>query len=269
MIGWLSPNGLAGQSAYTRGFLNGQKRFLPVVRRVQDLAGTLLADISVMPGLMESLTMRIADRYVIAVVRIPGSPPTEQRRDEVVGALLKSYRVPMTWREPGELVALLPCNDIGTAEERATGLVRDFAHLAGRPCAAGAATGRIRALGDTATLARRISQVAPVEAVPRRLHFMADVFVELGVAKLPQVDDWLRGLARQLEPGADLITTLDTYYQHDMNRLNTAGALYVHPRTLDYRLQRVQELVGMNPGSRQGVRVLSAVVARVLAERWS
>jgi sugar diacid utilization regulator len=141
--------------------------------------------------------------------------------------------------------------------------------MVGRPCANGAATGRIRALGDTVALARRISRVAPVETVPRRLHVMADVFVELGVARLPQVDEWLRGLAQRLASGPDLVATLDAFYRHDMNRLNTAGALRIHPRTLDYRFRRVRELVGMDPGSLQGVRVLSAMVARVLAGRWS
>ncbi|WP_158885906.1 PucR family transcriptional regulator [Amycolatopsis anabasis] len=270
MIGWLSVNGLTGQGAYTRGFLKGQERSLPLVKRVQDLAGTLLADRSVVPELAKSLNLGLADRYVVTAVRVSGVPlPTSQRREEIVGALLKRFPVPMTWREPEELVALLPRGDTEASEERAICLVREFAQLTGRPCATGAATGRVRALGDTVALARRISQVAPVEAVPRRLHTMADVFVELGVAQLPQVDDWLRGLAQRLAGGPDLLATLDAYYQYDMNRLNTAGALHIHPRTLDYRLRRVRELAGMEPGSLQGVRVLSAVVARVLAGRWS
>lgn len=270
MIGWLPANALAGQNAYAQGFLNGQKRSLPFVRRVQDFAATLLADISVVPGLAESLNMRVADRYVIAVVRLSGTPlPTDQRREEIVGALLKRYPVPMIWREPDEVVALLPCGDTEAAEERAMCLVRDIAQLVGRPCATGAATGRVRALADTVALARRISRVAPVEAVPRRLHVMADVFVELGVERLPQVDEWLRGLARRLASGPDLVATLDAFYRNDMNRLSTAGTLRIHPRTLDYRFRRVRELVGMEPGSLQGVRVLSAVVARVLAGRWN
>jgi hypothetical protein len=270
MIGWLPANALAGQNAYAQGFLKGQKRSLPFVKRVQDLAVTLLADISVVPGLAESLNMRVADRYVITVVRASGAPlPTDRRREEVLGALLKRYPVPMTWREPGELVALLPCDDTEAAKERAMCLVRDFAQMVGQPCATGTATGRTHALGDTVALARRISRVAPVENVPRRLHTMADVFVELGVAQLPQVDDWLRGLAQRLAIGPDLVATLDAFYRHDMNRLNTAGTLRIHPRTLDYRFRRVRELVGMEPGSLQGVRVLSAVVARALAGRWS
>lgn len=270
MIGWLPTNALTGQNAYAQGFMNGQKRALPFVKRVQDLAGTLLADVSVVPGVAESLNMGLTDRYVITVVRISGTPlPTTQRREEIVGTLLKRHPVPITWRDPEELVALLPCGDPEAAQDRATTLARDFAQLVGRPCATGAATGRTHALADAAALARRISRVAPVETRPRRLHTMADVFVELGVAQLPQVDDWLRGLARQLATGPDLVTTLDAFYRNDMNRLNTAGTLRIHPRTLDYRFRRVRDLVGMDPGSLQGVRVLSAVVARVLAQRWT
>ncbi|SFR29814.1 PucR C-terminal helix-turn-helix domain-containing protein [Lentzea waywayandensis] len=269
MIGWLPPNCLTGQRAYAQGFLNGQQRSLSFVKRVQDLASTLLADISVVPGFAESLNMRVADRYVITVVRFSGGPlPTDRRREEVVGALLKHYRVPMTWCEPNELVALLPCDDTEAAQEHALCLVRDFAHMVGRPCATGAATGRTHALGEASALARRISQVARIETVPSRLHLLADTFVELGAAQLPQVDDWLHELAQRLAKGPDLVATLDAFYRHDMNRLHTAGTLHIHPRTLDYRFRRVRELVGMDPGSLQGVRVLSAVVARVLAGRW-
>ncbi|RFS82234.1 PucR family transcriptional regulator [Actinomadura spongiicola] len=274
MIGWLPVNGLAGQRAYTRGFLSGHKRSQPFVKRVEDLAATLLADTSVAPGLAEDLGIRLADRYVVTVVRVSGGP-LPKRREEIVGTLLKSHRVPMTWRRPEELVAVLPCGDVGSAEaveameERALGLVRDFAEMLGRPCAAGATTGRVRALGDAVALARRISRVAPVDTMPRRLHGVTDVFVELGVVEMPQVDKRLRVLAQRLASGPDLVATLDAYYRHDMNRLHTAGALRIHPRTLDYRFRRVRELVGMDPGSRDGVRVLSAVVTLVLAGRWS
>lgn len=270
MIGWLPSNGLVGQNAYLNGFLAGQARGSPFVERVQELATTLLDDREVTPGLPESLAMVSADRYVITVVRLSGRPlPAAERREEILGALLKRCRVPMSWREPGELVALFPCDDTEPARERAFGFVRECAELTGLPCATGAATGRVRALRDTATLARRISRVAPVETRPSRLPVMTDVFVELGVARLPPVDDWLRGIARRLETGPDLVTTLDAYYRHDMNRLHTAGALHIHPRTLDYRLRRVRELAGMEPGSFQGVRALGAVIARVLSGRWS
>jgi sugar diacid utilization regulator len=41
--------------------------------------------------------------------------------------------------------------------------------------------------------------------------------------------------------------------------------LRIHPRSLDYRLQRAGELTGLDPASTHGIRILSAVVSRVLA----
>jgi sugar diacid utilization regulator len=50
-----------------------------------------------------------------------------------------------------------------------------------------------------------------------------------------------------------------------MNRAATAAALHIHPRTLDYRLRRVRDVTGVDPGSTAGVRLLSATVTRSLA----
>ncbi|RSM42775.1 hypothetical protein DMB66_54380 [Actinoplanes sp. ATCC 53533] len=94
------------------------------------------------------------------------------------------------------------------------------------------------------------------------------VFVEVGVAAAPWLDDWLRGYIVRLRPGPDLLRTLDVYFRNDMSRLGTASALHVHPRTLDYRLQRVRELTGLVPGSTRGVRILSAAVTRALGAGW-
>ncbi|CAM5531213.1 hypothetical protein SAURM35S_02268 [Streptomyces aurantiogriseus] len=66
---------------------------------------------------------------------------------------------------------------------------------------------------------------------------------------VPFVDEWLRTVARRLSSGPDLVVTLDACYRCDMNRGAAATALNVHPRTLDYRLRRVRELTGVEPGS--------------------
>lgn len=149
-------------------------------------------------------------------------------------------------------------------------LLRDFAEVLGRPCAAGAATAPRTGLAGALDLARRISGAAPLRRTSARLraHTLADVFVELAVADVPFVDAWLRATARRLEPGPDLFVTLDAYYRHDMNRGPAAAALTIHPRTLDYRLRRVRELTGIDPGSTRGVRILSAVVARNGSGAW-
>jgi sugar diacid utilization regulator len=169
------------------------------------------------------------------------------------------------------LVALVPDDDTGPVctaepvEDRVLALARDFAGAVGLPCAIGTGTGRAAALADAFARARAVSRVAPIQNTPRHVHTLPDVFVELGVAEVPQIDAWLGDLADQLSHGPDLIGTLDAYYRSDMNRLITAASLNIHPRTLDYRLQRARDISGVSPGSTRGVRILSTAVARALA----
>jgi sugar diacid utilization regulator len=85
------------------------------------------------------------------------------------------------------------------------------------------------------------------------------------VANTPEIDAWLRAFARRLSKGPDLVSTLHAYYSHDMNRAAASAALRIHPRTLDYRLQRARKVTGLEPGSTLGVRMLSTAVARLLA----
>ncbi|MCK2220385.1 helix-turn-helix domain-containing protein [Actinomadura sp. ATCC 31491] len=273
MLGWVAHHGLTAQNAYTHGYLKGQERFLPVEARMQLLAGMLLADEPAAAQLARELDLPVPDHYLVTVARIAGGRPDDRRRDHVVRTLLTRHHIPLTWPDPEEFVALVPCGDAGpidgqaAARSQALSLVRDFAELSG-PCSAGAAAGRTLALADPVALARKICRAAPVERVPSQVYGVVDVFAELGAAQMPQVDQWLRELTWRLANGPDLVATLDAYYRNDMNRMRTAVALRVHPRTLDYRLRRVRELVGIEPGSTRGVRVLSTAVTRILAEAW-
>ena len=265
MLGWLPANGLAAQSAYTRGYLMGQKSFLPLVPRIRQLARALLADGVVAAEIAESLDLRLPDGYLVLSVRMGGRPAGQDERDQILGTLLRRTRVPMVWDVPDEFVALLPDDAGRGAEQRALTLAGDLAELVERPCAIGAATAKTGAMAEAAALASRVSRVSPPQSAPSHVPTLRDVFVELGAAEVPQVDEWLTGIGRRLATGPDLVRTLDAYYRHDMNRLNTAGELRIHPRTLDYRLHRVRELVGMEPGSTRGVRTLSTAVARLRA----
>ncbi|WP_242888400.1 PucR family transcriptional regulator [Actinomadura litoris] len=294
LLGWIGPQGTAAQNAYTRGFLDGQRNVVPLVERVQQLAAALLAGDPSAAELARRLGLPVPDRYLLTVVRIadqdPPLPPTA--RAELIGVLADTDRVPMRWQDSREFVALLPLPCEATSDpsdpserepdepaeppepaevserewERALAMSAAVAEIAGRRCAVGATVADAGALPGALPLARRISGAAPVEAVPRKVTTLADVFVELGAARVPEVDRWLRGIADLLFQGPDLVSTLDAYYRHDMNRLLTAAHLYVHPRTLDYRLRRARELTGIDPTSTRGVRALSATVARILAD---
>nr|MDT0659090.1 helix-turn-helix domain-containing protein [Micromonospora sp. DSM 115978] len=270
-LAWLAPAGLAAQQAYTRGWLDGQRRALSTVARVRLLTTMLLADDGAAQELARGLGMPVADQVLATVVRIVGAPgPDEATRDEFVKLLLKTYWVPLMWRDAHEVVALLPGG--GPTADRALALGREVADLVGRPCAVGTAAGHlgtaaghVGTVDDAVALARRVSEAAPALAAPRHAYDATDVFAELGAAHLPEVERWMRTVARRLTDGPDLVATLYAFYEHDMHRQRTSTALRIHPRTLDYRLGRTHELTGMDPRSTRGVRVLSTAVARILA----
>ena len=204
----------------------------------------------------------LPSQCLVVVIRTPGDEPCTDRIAGVLNHVWHRHRALATWREPDELVTLLAVPDRCVSV-----LVNDVARMLGGPCAVGGAAGPVSQLAETCLLARRICRVAPAQRAPNQVHTLADVFVELGVAQLPEIDEWLRNLARRLANGPDLVRTVDAFYRNDMSRSRAAVALGIHPRTLDYRLRRVQELSGIDPHSTQGVRILTAAVSRLHAVR--
>ncbi|MFC5832649.1 PucR family transcriptional regulator [Nonomuraea insulae] len=265
-LDWLVRHGGAARAAYTRGYFRGQVCFLPVEARVQHLVAMLLCDDPAAAELAKSLGMPVSERYIVTVIRV-----AEPRgcRQEVAVVMVEEHRVPLGWCEPGEFVALVPYRGGDPAAEgRVLAIGRDVAAAVGRPCSVGTAVGRLHALAVAVALARKVARVAPIERVPRRPYGMGDVFAELAAVQTPEVDGWLREVAQRLAGGPDLVITLDAYYRSDMNRTLASTSLHIHPRTLDYRLRRVRDLVGIEPGSTRGVRVLSTAVTRALAGAW-
>ncbi|MFD6290055.1 PucR family transcriptional regulator [Streptomyces sp. NPDC060205] len=253
------------------GFEEGRSHALSEVARVQACAKMLLADDPAAPEITRDLGLPTPGRYAVTVLRFPasGSLPDSGTRAALLEPFLPGHRVPLLWRRPEEFVALVPADeDPAAVDRRVLSLARDFAAAVALPCAVGTATGAVFALAETARTASLVSRAAPVTGTPDRACTAADVFVEMGLVQLPQLDDWLRDLTGRLAEGPDLVATLDAYYRADMNRLRASAALHVHPRTLDYRLRRVRALIGVDPGSTRGIRLLSAAVTRVRAGAW-
>ncbi len=295
MMSWFAPQGERGIRAYSQGFVTALRHRLPYVEQAALLARSLLNQDPISAELASALGMELPERCAVTVIRVPDRPAGDRDLESEIEALVKTHHAPITWcpgsgSRSGELIALIPLHlptpqaSLGPstsetvqphsvpdlAPDLVSDLVRDFAQVLGRPCAAGTATSPLSEVADALDLARRISRAAPLRRASARLrpHTVSDVFVELAVADAPFVDEWLHAVGRSLQPGPDLLVTLDAYYRHDMHRGATAAALNVHPRTLDYRLRRVRELTGIDPGSTRGVRIFSSVVTRRLSEAW-
>lgn len=266
VLAWLAAHSPAARHAYTAGLLAGRQDRISVADRVRRFADLLVAGDPVALDRAGALGLAVPERYLVVAVRVlhdPDDPVTPEGRDDVLDALWRHHRAPATWPGADELVAFLPADRDGLAPA----LSRAVAEITGRACAAGSAAGRADAVGEAVALARRVGRVArPGEAADRVLT-LADVAIEVGVAELPEIDGWLRRTAARLAAGPELVETLDAYYRNDMSRSHAAAALNVHPRTLDYRLRRVRELVGVDPHSTAGIRVLGTAVSRFLADR--
>ncbi|WP_193241360.1 PucR family transcriptional regulator [Streptomyces phaeolivaceus] len=292
MMIWFAPQGERGIGAYRQGFVRVLRRRMPYAEQIALLARSLLKGDPIAAELAAAVDMELPDRCAVTVFRLPDPPVVDRFLENEIETLVKAHQTPVIWGpEDGdgsaELIALVPLvSDATTAEhapphtvpdllpdlapDHVPDVVRDFARALGRPCAVGTATAPLPELAEALERARRIGRAAPLRRASAGLrpYALADVFVELAVADVPFVDSWLRSLARTLDSGPDLLLTLDAYYRHDMHRGTTATALNVHTRTLDYRLRRVRELTGIDPGSTQGVRTLSAVVTRHLSGAW-
>jgi hypothetical protein len=250
--------GSAAQAAFTRGFLQGQRNNLSLVERVRALVELVFAGDAMASALADDLAMGVPAQGVVLVGRTVGDPP----REAVLAELLSRHWIPLSWQQR-EFVALIGPSGSLSARERALVVARDLSQLAEVPCAVGAAEG-----DDLAAALVRARQVCAVAPLSGTLHYPGDVFASLAVARVPVVDEWLRELVRRLDDGPDLTTTLDAFYRNGMGRTLTAAELRIHPRTLDYRLRRVQELTELDAGSVRGVRILSTAVARVLSGGW-
>lgn len=55
---------------------------------------------------------------------------------------------------------------------------------------------------------------------------------------------YLVSLLEQLSHEPELVTTLQTYFEQGQRRGQSATALGIHPNTLDYRIERIQTLLG-------------------------
>jgi len=94
-----------------------------------------------------------------------------------------------------------------------------------------------------------------------RVAFLSDTIV--GAALVSRRDLRLRLAARMaaVREREQLWTTLLALYRCDLDRGRTARLLGIHRSTLDYRLNRIEQLAGCSPTSVRGIQLFSAGLA--------
>ena len=78
----------------------------------------------------------------------------------------------------------------------------------------------------------------------RRVHLYSEIVVNESVRRTDNVLRYLNCLLELLAEEPELLSTLQTYFDHLQRRKITADALGIHPNTLNHRLERIEALLG-------------------------
>lgn len=158
-------------------------------------------------------------------------------------------------------IALLP------GRSDVPGLVARLEKDVGQPVRAAAARSSVpAAISSAAQEAGRVLDLVRRLGRPPGCYRLDDVLLE---HQLARPGDGLVRLAAKLDPLEEhpyLLETLRVFVERGLNRRQTALELCVHRNTLDYRLQRVSALTGLDLAVPAQARLIqAALVARDLA----
>ncbi|WP_433331240.1 PucR family transcriptional regulator [Spirillospora sp. CA-294931] len=126
--------------------------------------------------------------------------------------------------------------------------------------AAAAEAGKPGDVPQAADEVRRVMALVRRLGRPPGVYRFEDVLLEHQLAR-PGLA--LTRLAGKLAPLAEhdyLLRTLRAFVQHGRNRRQTALGLHIHRNTLDYRLQRITALTGLDFGVPEQARVIEAAL---------
>lgn len=113
--------------------------------------------------------------------------------------------------------------------------------------------------------AGKILSLVVVTERPPGAYWLDDVLVEYAVAGEPSVVAKLVQIITPLLEHPALFTTLKALIVADANRSQAADRLIVHRSTLDYRIQRIEQLTGLRTSSIRELNVLSsAMIAQAI-----
>ena len=228
------------------------------------LVAALLSGDAAADALAARLGVKLAPAWTVLALDLAEHP--DERTEGVTGAVagrrkVRRVRTALDAYGPalGSLdatggVVLLPVVGSPLAD-----VVAALEAAAGAPVRAGAVAEATRAaLPAAGEQASEVLRLAGKLGRPPGVYVLRDVLLDYQLTRPSEAVPMLSGLLASLNP--DLLKTVRTYLDEDLDRRRTAAALHVHPNTLDYRLKRVADLTGLDLGTTDGLRLLAAAV---------
>lgn len=215
----------------------------------------------------------IADRYFVLALAVPAHPDeNDPRLDRQVVARRKLRRLQsaLATRLDRQALPLLSV-DGGTilvpadscTDTEIDDLVRDLSAATYVAITATVVTADAADIPDATRQAHELLDIVEQFGLEARVHRFTELALEYQLTRPGAGRARLDRLLDPLDDHRELLHTLQTYVDTNRNRTRTARQLNVHPNTVDYRMQRIGELTGLDPtNTRSWWYLYSALVAR-------
>ncbi|WP_438390168.1 PucR family transcriptional regulator [Caballeronia sp. DA-9] len=197
-----------------------------------------------------------APRIALAVEVGPidnNSPTFDNELDRIVAAIGRRLKVLSndllnTWYR-GRLLVWVPCTVGNPINENDRRIARDIvsaAPLSPEIMAIGIGLMGVGAAGWAASAneAAHALSFGRAHAGEDRVRLYSDIVIEESVRGTSNALRYIVSLLEQLSSEPDLLLTLQTYFEQAQRRKATASVLDIHPNTLNYRLERIEKLLG-------------------------
>ncbi|NKZ09190.1 PucR family transcriptional regulator [Actinomadura latina] len=202
----------------------------------------------------EAAGVRLAPAYLVLLCEAPAAAAGWERASE----RLDAWDGVLYSGDLSGLIVLFPAADPLRAEDRAAEFT---ASLAGPVHAAEAFRRGLADIPDALEEASRVLTVA--KAIPDaedRPYRADELLVELAILEQPAIRARLAAVLKPLDAGTDLRRTLEVLLACNLDRERAARELWIHRRTLHYRLDRIRDLSGVDPSSARGIQLFRAAL---------
>ncbi|MFC4126817.1 PucR family transcriptional regulator [Nocardia rhizosphaerae] len=214
--------------------------------------------------------IEVSDRYhVLGIILLPHAEEAVASLDAKVVARRKLRRVQaeLADRCGGKVLSLLsvdggtlllPAADYGDAE--LDELIANLAEAAQAPVRAVATVAARTEVPRAAEQVHELLDIVHVIGADTKVYRPHELALEYQLTRPGPARDALAAVVDSLEANPELLHTLEVHMSTNLQRSRTARELFVHTNTVDYRLKRIAQITGFDPGDLTGLCYLRAAL---------
>ncbi|MBO2457841.1 PucR family transcriptional regulator [Actinomadura violacea] len=231
-------------------------------RPLRRLLAETLIDGAPAEVIAEAAGVALAPCYLVLLCEVPGLGASAAAHWSRAREHLEAVDGVLHSGDLAELVALFPAADPVRAEVLAAEFVAVLATWTRKRVHAaascrGAPGGIPEALEEASRVLTVVKAIPDAEDRPYRAD---ELLVELAILGQPGIRGRLTAVLSPLDAGTDLRRTLEVLLACNLDRERAARELWIHRRTLHYRLDRIRDLSGIDPSSARGIQLFRAAL---------